>query len=592
MNIFSAATILGLFASSVTGRAISSQTARHAGFLPSEKPIIFLNRDGNPILRHSRVLGRDIQSGFLGFPADYNDLPIKTDINLEGEDIIIWALKDDHVKAVTPILKDFLCRNTVYAPLFPILCHTHYTLGSHPHLLTYSTTLTQTSDEHSTANYSYSSTHSPSIQVSTVFIPKGDRYITSITVFENDGTSTTHSTTAVESTQGDGSRHLTRTRPFRTSGQTQKTIGVTSDGLSHLTSRTRQPNSTGPRRETSHMYTTSSARIMYDAKNSHSTKVDSASDSGLKTSVKVLSSASKSRKMSGTPSKHGTKSDDMTPTSKSSGNISSTTYLTASNNTTTRIHALQSASRTSKTWPIGTNPTSFRTQPHIPYATTNTSRYRMENLPKPSQTDLTPYGSHNMTELTAGRHSTPENSETHESSPWKSWNITSKQTSTTIVLPPKTICTVPQSNSASNYIKSGSYQSGNCGQRNTELDIMTNPGWPKETTGTVLPATFSSIWKREADKSSVKTMENKDSNPLKGYDQSGGLLNKGIKTEAISRRGSWGQVKDTVVEELLHYYEWLVALIDRAKQETTRMGTKFSDALGFINVLMGWDSES
>lgn len=68
------------------------------------------------------VSPRGVQPELSSFPADFNDLPFKTHVNIDGENIVIFAQKQEFVTKVLPVLKQYLCSNSEYAPLFPIMC--------------------------------------------------------------------------------------------------------------------------------------------------------------------------------------------------------------------------------------------------------------------------------------------------------------------------------------------------------------------------------------------------------------------------------------------------------------------------------------
>lgn len=96
-------------------------TPEHSTALP--KTIIALEEREVPFIKRHQNHGRDLQPDLSVLPADFNDLPIKTSVSIDGEDITIYALRREHVETLTPILKDYLCADPEYAPLFPILCH-------------------------------------------------------------------------------------------------------------------------------------------------------------------------------------------------------------------------------------------------------------------------------------------------------------------------------------------------------------------------------------------------------------------------------------------------------------------------------------
>lgn len=145
-----------------------------------------------------RLLGRDIKVDHSGLPADFNNLPIKTEVNLEGEDISIWALKSAHVDAVKLFLKDFLCGNPEYAPLFPILCRLQQPSEAQSRSLTRSTpTAVPAEYKTNSSNSNVASTQtkpkagtltaSPSRRLSTTLVAKGKGYFTSTIELDDKG---------------------------------------------------------------------------------------------------------------------------------------------------------------------------------------------------------------------------------------------------------------------------------------------------------------------------------------------------------------------------------------------------------------------
>lgn len=93
-------------------------------------PIVIVDSRSMPILKHpALVSSRGVSPDFSGFPADFNDLPIKTGVNIDGEVITIYALTRDHVDKAVPVLKKYLCGNPEYAPLFPIMCPAGHKTG-------------------------------------------------------------------------------------------------------------------------------------------------------------------------------------------------------------------------------------------------------------------------------------------------------------------------------------------------------------------------------------------------------------------------------------------------------------------------------
>lgn len=121
--------------------------APHIGALPASefvkpspfKPIIVLDKRGTPCIQHieRRSVGsRGVKPDFSRFPANVQKLPIKTSVNIDGEHINIWALEEDHVIKVYPILKEYLCGHPQYAPMFPILCGLRRHATLHPPLAT------------------------------------------------------------------------------------------------------------------------------------------------------------------------------------------------------------------------------------------------------------------------------------------------------------------------------------------------------------------------------------------------------------------------------------------------------------------------
>lgn len=299
---FCTATLLGTYALQAWAQTSVPPTGTASispnGHLLPERPVVLPAGDCIPIFRHppGRLLRRDIELDLSGFPANFEDLPIKTEVNLEGEDIAIWALKFSHVDAVVPVLTNFLCGNPEYAPLFPILCRLQQASETESRSLIRPTFTSTRSNEyislrssqavdgahrtdvpdgdnpisvpHGTKTMKHkasTSTASPSKRLSTVFIPKGNSYITSIVELDDENDpivpartrsgGKSHSKTNV---RGGGFSHLTRSRTPKTTAHRAKTknsgpkslIDATSSGKStqsvgfHLT-RSRQPRPSG-----------------------------------------------------------------------------------------------------------------------------------------------------------------------------------------------------------------------------------------------------------------------------------------------------------------------------------------------------------
>lgn len=206
MRLLLTVTLLVTFALEIWARIEPTPTRGHYGRHDRKSPVIVLHEQGIPIMRRSRIPnrqpGRETKPVFSGFPADFNDLPVKTEVHVEGEDITIWAMKLDHIDAVVPILKDFLCGNPEYSPFFPTLCHRQYTPKAKPCTLTHSTSPTAGPEDCPSRRHDQDSGKggkskmqdrtrltslkagtlrpSPSRHLSTVYIPRGKKYITSI----------------------------------------------------------------------------------------------------------------------------------------------------------------------------------------------------------------------------------------------------------------------------------------------------------------------------------------------------------------------------------------------------------------------------
>lgn len=73
------------------------------------EPNIILGERSVSFLEHHPNPTRSFHPDSSDFPADFNDLPIKTGVFINGEDITIYALKREHVDKAKPILKYFLC---------------------------------------------------------------------------------------------------------------------------------------------------------------------------------------------------------------------------------------------------------------------------------------------------------------------------------------------------------------------------------------------------------------------------------------------------------------------------------------------------
>lgn len=124
--------------------------------LKFKPPTIIVDKRGNPSPKRHRNLARSLDPDFSGFPADFNDLPIKTSVNIDGEDITIYALKREHVDKAKPMLKESLCGDPEYAPLFPVMCHGARTTRTHTTSQTTSETKTTGEQGKSTGGYGHS----------------------------------------------------------------------------------------------------------------------------------------------------------------------------------------------------------------------------------------------------------------------------------------------------------------------------------------------------------------------------------------------------------------------------------------------------
>lgn len=314
------------------------------------KPTIFLAEDGMPILKHTtgRLLGRDVKVDLSGLPVDLNNLPIKTEVNLEGEDIAIWALKSAHVDAVKPVLKDFLCGNPEYAPLFPILCRLQQSSETQSRSLTRSTP-TAGSDEYKTSSPNSNAvpkptkpkagtlTVSPSRRLSTTLVAKGKGYITSTIELDDKGSPLIPA----------------RTRP---GGKSQRKTAIRGGGFSRLTP-SREPKST--RRHT----TTKDSRSKFSTGKTHDGKSTSTKSGGFRL-TRTLQSRSSSHTKNSTPS---TKSSAPTSSNNSSGRITNSRFPSQPVHSTASSKSNQSA--TSKSQQDMTSIGKETTRPKVSSAT-------------------------------------------------------------------------------------------------------------------------------------------------------------------------------------------------------------------------------
>lgn len=88
-----------------------------------ERPVIVVDNRGARVVTNPDNRPRGFEEAHPELPSDFNQLPIHTTVNVEGEHIAIFAQSQDHVNKVVPKLKSHLCEQSEYAPMFPILCH-------------------------------------------------------------------------------------------------------------------------------------------------------------------------------------------------------------------------------------------------------------------------------------------------------------------------------------------------------------------------------------------------------------------------------------------------------------------------------------
>lgn len=366
------ATLLVTFALNAWARTslVPAGTRNHDGHKSHKGPVISLDEDGTPVLRYepNRILGRDAEPDLSGFPADFNDLPVKTEINLEGENITIWALKFDHVDAVIPTLKEFLCGNPEYAPLFPTLCAMQESLETQSHSLKHPDPTTRGSEKYTMGRYSQTPgqrekpsvshgdrtasapdgvkftrhkvdtfTASPSKRLSTVFIPKGKSYRASTIEIDEErsplGPARTRSggKSHLQTTQrGGGFSRLTRSRApkatdhrsmTKISGPKSSGAGI-DDGRStestgfHLT-RSRQPR---PSSHTKNLLPSPIKSSMPTSSNRRPGQItigrSSPSNSVHSTAFSNSKSGSFDRSTTSKPQQHTTTGIDKQPTSR------------------------------------------------------------------------------------------------------------------------------------------------------------------------------------------------------------------------------------------------------------------------------------
>lgn len=523
----------------------TSSTRPNSHLLP-DRPVVLSAGDGTPILRHSpgRLLRRGAEPNLSGFPANFADLPIKTEVNLEGEEIAIWALKFAHVDAVVPFLKDFLCGNPEYAPLFPILCRLPQASKPASRSLIRPTSTSKGPSDYTRSRSSQTSyaahktgvpsggtksrnhktvtsTASPPKRLSTVFIPKGKGYITSTIEFDDENNpivpaSTrsgrkSHSKTTVRS----GSfGHLTSQKPETTddraktetsqpkSSMNQKSSSmITQSGGFHLT-KIRQSEPSGHTKESTFTLTKSSGPSFTNNSSGRITATRPSFRRPLhSTASSNINSATSSKEPKTTST--GKKPNRPLPSSTSlpSGTELSTTEKEIPSRSLpsrpSRSALDRSKARSIRTrsghrkMSIPTGIISTITTPAIPI--THSSRFKTRTAPTASQTGSPSQTSKTIMSSISAPMSTIGAGQTSSGSSGRSQEFSLTEMPFISTLRPKTTSAMLRSTNSSlpgaGPDKRPGHNDREDGRPSETIDgdraTMTQPTWPKELTGTI-----------------------------------------------------------------------------------------------------------
>lgn len=611
-------------------------------------PIVIVNPQFVPFISHPRIRPRGVSPDFSGFPADFNDLPIKTEVNIDGEDITIYALRKDHVVKAVPTLKEYLCGDPEYALLFPIMCPAENQTGKRLSSLR----TTGPRGKH-TAGHGLPT------------LGRGNRFPTTLNNFttrdpgQGRSTAARHPRPGVSTTgherAGASSAYDSRSRTTPSmvltsnAGSTPSTIATTVRGGSNRNSRTLRPHSTGLENGTTSetffdVLSSTFSRTLEASNTRHKLHTSTTPSSGWVSTIQAPTSSqdgSKSRAQTQfTPSRSpksagwstGWRSHTVHPgkpstLETSSSNIEITASLTETSRP--RISKSSDTSQTSDTSSSAGEMVSATPEPRPTGSVTSSStRTRTllssttldSQLTEPRSTSDQAFSSQSIASSTTTissqisettrSNTMPISSSTNTDGSWKSLKeitLTEMPTWRTLHPDPSASTTKDPGNDHGSRI------------------TRTKPEWPKELTGTITvwPYTSStSVMKRSSTMLSgddmhtpsslhrykARTIAWKVSNDLSDEEYNRLLEGDydGLSSEPVERPGddftsvlSEAQYETTEgqntlasgLESLSNYQEWAEGVLGRARAEVMRVADTLSDMVGFINDLMGWHGQ-
>lgn len=543
--------------------------------MPSDL-VIVLDNYGVPFPRmgHRMVSPRAVTPELSSFPADFNDLPFKTETNIDGEEIVIFAQKKELVTKVLPILKQYLCSNVEYAPLFPIMCR--YTAKANDEFHQSTSRLVGTENdttsvrhqhpqstpiwsERSSASFdkAFDSTYRSFHDSKTPTLTSGDRLITPTKTLVSDRGSTSHDTA-------------------KSTGKPEQ-VGSESSNSRAAKSQTPIDQASG---------TISSASL------SSSTH---ASEGEQFATISTFPSS----KMTGPPARTSplTADPEFTRTSRSFGPVFSTTQKRPMVSQPEKLPGKSLKSTDADSTSLS------RSTIHKSILTTRDGFSSPYGWPSPSLTTIRSEppkfekgrSTKSLLESTQSMPTMPRFTNTHPSKV----RTLSGGTSTFNTLKSRKMITLTESPSwrtirtITTTSKVGDHGNGGTGHVGP-APVRTKPEWPKELTGTITvqPYPSSTIFTKRSSPivgSFDRTMASDPQWNTFGVDatpaQDSGN-EKGDETDS-----NWKGPQNAALGLVDYAEDWVEGVLNRARTEYHNIIDSLSNAVGFVNMVMGWDGE-
>lgn len=538
--------------------------------------VIILDNRGIPFPKtgHRLINPRGITPELSSFPVDFNDLPFKTQANIDGENIIIFSQKQEFVAKVVPVLKQYLCSNLEYAPLFPIMCR--HQSKSNDGLYRSTSSLVGTESEGTSVRHQHH-------QSTTVWSERPSSSIRKAFDSINSSLSDSRNPTLPNST-----RLVTPTETLA-SGRISSPhdIAKSTGKLDKATSESRNSHDTktqGPIGQISEV--NPSAQL--------SSSIRTNQDEQFAT-ISALPSST----ISETPARASqpTADPEFPRVSRSLGLVFSTTQIK-------RPTVSKPGKLPGKSFKYIVSDSTFLSESPIHQSTHTTRDAISSSYGKPSAS-LTAKQSEppnvengrSTKSLFEGTESMPTTPRSTDTRPAKSRSVPSG-TSTSNTLTPGKRITLTESPPWRTIRTMISSQVGDHGNRGTgharPAPVRTKPEWPKELTGTITVRPYPS-----------STIFTKRSLPIVGsfgrtlasdphWDTFGigatPAQDSGV-TNGDEIDSDWKEAQNSTLGLVDYAQDWVEGVLDRAKTEYHNIVDSLSNAVGFVNMMMGWDGQ-